>query len=55
MATRLEQFSELCALWNFIPERSILCFAALQVRPDRLNSLALLGQKHCVLLSNALR
>ncbi|RJF73841.1 hypothetical protein D3875_17180 [Deinococcus cavernae] len=32
-------------MWNFTPERSILCFAALQVRPARLNSLAPLEQK----------
>ncbi|RJF71994.1 hypothetical protein D3875_10915 [Deinococcus cavernae] len=43
----LEQFSELRALGKGTPERSIL-------RPALLNSLALLGQNHCVLLSNAL-
>ncbi|RJF73286.1 hypothetical protein D3875_18730 [Deinococcus cavernae] len=46
-ANALEQFSEFGALWKGTPERSIL-------RPTHLNSLALLGQNHCVLLSNAL-
>ncbi|WP_158591645.1 hypothetical protein [Deinococcus cavernae] len=44
----LEQFSELRVLWCTSTERSIF-------RPAHLNSLVLLGQKHGVLLSNALK